>query len=65
MLGTVIATAVVAAVIIIALLGVLITIIFVIVKKLKTVHNGEVLVTNQNTVHIRYSKLEQLSYHYC
>ena len=58
MLGTVIATAVFAAVIIIALLGVLFVMIFVVVKKLKTVHSGEVRVTNQNTAH-RYSKLEQ------
>ena len=57
MLGTVIATAVIAAVIIITLLGVLITMIFVVVKKLKTVHSGEVQIMNQNTAH-RYSKLE-------
>ena len=60
MLGTVIATAVIAAVIIITLLGVLFAMIFVIVKKLKTVHSGEVQVTNQNTTH-RYSKLEQIN----
>ena len=59
MLGTVIATAVIAAVIIITLLGVLFVMIFVIAKKLKTVHSGEVQVTNQNTAH-RYSKLEQI-----
>lgn len=60
MLGTVIATAVIAAVIIIALLGILFAMIFVIVKKLKTVHSGEVWVTNQNTAH-RYSKREQVN----
>ena len=53
MLGTVIATAVIATVIIIALLGVLFVMIFVVVKKLKTVHSGEG--TNQNTARIRYT----------
>ena len=60
MLGTVIATAVIAAVIIITLVGVLFVMIFVVVKKLKTVHSGEVRVTNQNTAH-RSSKLEQVN----
>jgi hypothetical protein len=55
MFGTVEIVAVFVAVITIMLLGLLIVILFVIVKRLKTVQSGQI---NQNTAH-RYNKLEQ------
>ncbi len=56
MFGTVEIVAVFVAVITITLLGLLIVILFVIVKRLKTIQSGQARVTNQTTAH-RYSKL--------
>ena len=54
MLGTVTAIAAVFAIIIvITLLGLIVTLLFVIVKKIKTVHSGETQFANQVTAHTR------------
>ena len=59
MLGTVAAIAVFAVLIVILLLGLIITLLFVIVKKIKTVHSGEAQFTNQTTAH-RYNKISSM-----